>query len=118
MSDSDVMNVGGQLTPFGMDQIDRSSAADMAAAVAKEKSIIEARMYVAMSQRRNIDHWFQRMQYHCSRPRFAADALYARPVGREKNKVTGEWEDKIATDFSIRFAEQAIQEWQHIENID
>jgi hypothetical protein len=79
------------------------------AIAAREQAIVQARFIMATQKPRKINDVRIRLLEACKRPRFAETARYARPVGREKNKRTGQWEEKIATGPSIRFIEAAVQ---------
>lgn len=74
------------------------------AIAAREKAAVEARFLVALNRPRDFDKSRLRLLTACQRPKFAAAARYAKPVGREK--VFG---------FSIRFAEEARVLWGNID---
>lgn len=78
-----------------------------AAVAAQAEAEVKARVALAIARPRDLMDVRHRLQQECKRPGFAEAARYARPVGQEKDKVTGEWKEKIATGFSIRFAEAA-----------
>ena len=65
---------------------------------------------------RNIDLFEQKIVHLCRKPGFAEIALYHKPVGKEKNPATGQWEQAFATNFSVRFVEQAIQFFTNTHN--
>lgn len=68
------------------------------------KSTIEAKFTVALHNPRKELDARQRLIESCDRPRFAAAALYAKPVGG--STIEG---------LSIRFAEAAIQAWRNVD---
>lgn len=74
------------------------------AIAAREKAAVEARFLVAMNRPRIFDQAYARLMTSCSRPSFAKEARYAKPVGRDK--VHG---------LSIRFAEEAANLWGNID---
>jgi hypothetical protein len=96
---------------FGATQTQQLSIGATAgeAIAAREQAVVQARYIMAMQRPRKINDVRIRLLEACKRPRFAETARYARPVGREKNKKTGQWEEKIATGPSIRFIEAAVQ---------
>jgi hypothetical protein len=90
--------------------------ADMSptAAAAAAKAEIEARILAAHKWRRDIDQFRLAILKDCKRPGFAENALYHRPVGKKKNPQTGQWEEAFATNFSIRFIEDALQQLMNV----
>jgi len=93
----------------------RVSAETSALALAeREKATIQAMFIVALNRPRDIDRFEQNILRECDRPGFAEVARYERPVGKEFNKITGEWEDKIAEGWSIRFAEAVMRHWTNV----
>lgn len=91
-----------------------SSDTAPAAAAAKAKAEVEAAYVVAWKRPRDIDVFRLRVIKDCRRPGFAETALYHRPVGREKDPATGEWRDAFAVNFSIRFIESALENFEHV----
>lgn len=109
---------GALTTPARSNQIARRdfSSTSMAqgsastdALVAKARADTEARWIMAMRNPRNLDVVRQDLMEECRRPGFADVATYARPVGKEQDKETGEWVEKFADGLSIRFAEVAMR---------
>lgn len=85
-------------------QGDLSPAATAAAARAR----IEARTVVALRNRRDEDLFGQQIEKLCSRPSFAATALYCKPVGKKQN-AQGQYEEQYAIDWSIRAIQQFLR---------
>ena len=84
-------------------------------AVAAQQTALVQAAYI-MAERRPRD--FEQVRFvllkTCKRPRFAAAAMYRKPVGQEKNEQTGQWETKIAEGLSIRFAEEAARAMRNL----
>jgi hypothetical protein len=80
------------------------------AAAAEARTEIESRIIAAHKWPRDVDLFRRRLLNACRRPGFAATALYHKPVGRKKNEA-GVYEQQFATNFSIRFIEEAIKEY-------
>jgi hypothetical protein len=100
---------------FGANEVARRNETAMAAVTARETAIVQAEYIYA---ERHPRVWAQvevDMLSHCSRPRFAEIARYAKPIGREK--VNGEWVEKKAEGFSARFAETLAQEMGNIKPV-
>lgn len=89
-----------------------------AAMVARETALIQSRFVMAYKRPRNIHDVRQDLLKTCERPRFAEKAWYSRPVGREKNEETGEWEEKVAEGLSVRFAEAAALSMGNVDTYD
>lgn len=68
------------------------------------KAEVEARFAIAAMRPRDMDRARHRILDDCKRPRFAAVALYAKPVG--DSKIVG---------LSVRFAEAAVRALGNIE---
>lgn len=81
-------------------EVARSAEVGVSAIEAKARAEVQARFYMAQlpQNRRLWDDVEQRMFRECQRPRFAATAMYSKPVGGQK--ITG---------LSIRFAEAALR---------
>jgi len=79
------------------------------ALIAQARAGAESRWIMAMRKPRQMDDVRQNIIAECKRPGFAEVAVYARPVGREKNEQTGQWEQKFVEGLSIRFAEIAAR---------
>lgn len=92
------------------------TSADSATVALAEYARVEAEGAIIMARRfpRELAHAQEALLADCSRPRFAENAWYRRPVGRRQDEVTGAWEDVYAEGFSIRFAEAAAR---HLGNI-
>jgi len=93
---------------FGAQQVERSAETQSTAVAAREQAAIEARYKMALMRRRNVDQFRVDILRECKRPGFAEMAEYHRPVGKEKNRETGEWEEKIATGPSVHLIRTAI----------
>lgn len=85
-------------------------AAD-AAAAARE---VETRILTAKKWPRSVEQFREDLLHDCRRPGFASIALFNKPVGRQRNPDTNEWEDQVVTDVSIRFMETALQYYGNI----
>jgi hypothetical protein len=79
------------------------------AMAAQARAQVEAAYVMAMRNPRDMDRVRVKLLKATQRRRFAEAGRYLRPVGREKNKQTGRWEEKIAEGLSIRFAEEAAR---------
>ncbi len=83
------------------------------AVISRERVVIEAQYLMAERHPRNWLNVRGAILDHCNRPRFAEVSRYSRPVGKEK--VNGEWVDKIARGFTVRFAETLAQEMGNVK---
>jgi hypothetical protein len=94
-----------------------ASRGEMAASAmgAREQSMVQARFVCAMRNPRSVDQFRAYLLQECKRPAFAEKAMYARPVGRQLNKQTGEWEEVYAEGPSIRLVEAALAQYGNIE---
>lgn len=99
---------------FGATEVQQYNETSAAALAAREKAIVEARFVAAWQRPRNIERFRLRLLDECKRPGFAAQAEYARPVGKEKNDRTGQWEEKIARGPTIRLIETAVQNFGNL----
>lgn len=102
-------------TEFGGTQMENRAETSATAMAAQAKAAVEASFIMAMRRPRDIDQVRSRLLKACSRPMFADAARYERPVGKEKNEETGQWEDKIAEGLSIRFAEEAFRNMGNLD---
>jgi hypothetical protein len=102
-------------TEFGSQQLEQRGETAAASISAREQAEVQARFIVAYQRPRDVENFRVRLLKECKRPGFASEAEYSRPVGKQKNEDTGEFEDKIAHGPSIRLIEAAIQ---HFGNID
>jgi hypothetical protein len=93
---------------FGARQIERKAETASAALAAQAEAAVKARFVMAMQRPRNIDLVRVKLLAACKRPMFAENAIYSKPVGREKNE-NGEWVEKFAEGLNIRFAEEAVR---------
>ena len=94
----------------GQELTHQDTAAVAAAAYAKAE--VEARMSYAMMRPRFYDTVRDRIMEDARRPATARIALYNKPIGKEKDEH-GKWKSKFATNFSIRFIEQALRHMQN-----
>ena len=85
------------------------------ALVAKARADVEAACIMAKRWPRNLNDVRQELIAECSRPGFAAVALYAKPVGSKLNETTKKWEKQFAEGLSIRFAEVAMRTMGNME---
>lgn len=85
---------------------------------AQEEARIKARAYLAMTRPRDIDKVRQRFLLECSRPSFAEEALYAKPIGGGGGEEEGGGKrgGKSIEGPSIRFAEAAAVAMGNIES--
>jgi hypothetical protein len=74
------------------------------AAAEAVKAQIQSAFIMALQRPRDILEARDRILRECSRPGFAEDAEYSKPIGRE-----------VITGPSIRFAELAIREWGNVD---
>jgi hypothetical protein len=77
------------------------------AIAARETALVQARFVMALQRKRDLENVRVLLKQACGIYGFADEAWYSRPAGRELNEETGEWEQKNAEGFSIRFAEEA-----------
>ena len=81
---------------------------------AQAKALVEARYLVAMKNPRDLDLVRENILKECRRPKFAEVAIYKKPIGKVKNKITDKWEDGFVEGPSIRFVETAIRNMKNI----
>ena len=116
----EIMTVAGQspahLTQgFGTQAV--AARGEMAASAmgAREQMMVQARFISAMRNPRNVDQFRAFLVQECKRPSFAEKAMYARPVGRQLNRSTNEWEEVYAEGPSIRLVEAALAHYGNVE---
>lgn len=97
-ADAALLRVG-----FGSQEMVQQRETQGSALAARAQAEVQARYIVALQRPRNLNEVRVRLLEHCKRPRFAAIAEYAKPVGRDK--VRGP---------SIRFVESALQEYGNV----
>jgi pyruvate/2-oxoglutarate dehydrogenase complex dihydrolipoamide acyltransferase (E2) component len=85
------------------------------AVAAQARAAIEASFVMAMRYPRSWDQVRAKLLGACERPLFADAAIFAKPVGKQQNENTGEWEDKIIEGLSIRFAEEAARNMRNLD---
>ena len=78
------------------------------AAATAAKAEIEAQYAIAYRSPRNIEQARVALLNACKRPRFAAAAIYRKPVGKKQN-AAGQWVENVMEGLSIRAAEEAIR---------
>lgn len=100
--------------PMGEVGIARTGDVGSTALAARATAEVQARYVMAMQRPRDVDVFRTRLLRDCQRRGFAEVARYARPVGKEKNERTGEWEEKIARGPSIRFIEAALRAYGNV----
>lgn len=114
-SGSAVVQIGTTVTEgFGSTEIQRSAETASTAVAARARAEVEARFVVADRRPRDIERFRVRLLKECKRTGFAELAEYERPVGRQKNEDTGQWEQKIARGPTIRLIETAIQNYGNV----
>ncbi len=92
---------------FGSTEIANVIEQQSAAVAAREQALVQARFIMALQRPRNLEDARVRLKDACKIFEFADEAWYSRPAGKEYNENTGQWEEKMAEGFSIRFAEEA-----------
>ncbi len=101
-------------TGFGTQEVAMRGERAAEAVAARETAAVQARFVMAIQRPRDTMDFRTRLLHECKRPGFAEVAMFARPVGKEKNKVTGQWEEKIATGPSIRMIETCLQLFRNV----
>jgi hypothetical protein len=84
------------------------------ALAAKETAAIQARYALARRFPRSVANFRVDLLAEADRLTFAETAEYARPVGKELNKETGRWEEKIARGPSIRLIEAGLRLYSNV----
>lgn len=102
---------------FASDELEVRGDTAGSAMAAQARAQVEAAYVMALRRPRDMDQVRVRLLKASARRRFAEAGRYQRPVGKEKNKQTGRWEEKIAEGLSIRFAEEAARNMGNL-NID
>lgn len=107
--------MGTEIVRHGFGELERQqqSETSLAAVVAREQAMVQARFIMAERNPRRWDDIRVRLLQHCDRPGFALIARYKKPAG--KKQVNGQWVDSFAEGFSARFAEVARQEVGNLE---
>lgn len=100
---------------LGSREVRRVTERDTAAVQAREEAIIKAEYLMSERHPRKWMDVRAAMLDHCSRPRFAEIARYAKPVG--KRFVNGEWIEEKARGWTARFAETLRQEMGNIKPV-
>lgn len=77
------------------------------ALAAQARAEVEARIVAARRWPRSVMQVRARLLEACERTRFAEAGWYRKPIGKVKDKVTGEWKEGYAEGLSVRFAEEA-----------
>lgn len=94
--------------------IERRDTASLAMAE-KQKALVQARIVQAMQFPRDEFQFRDRILKSCKRAAFAETAIYAKPMGKKPNPVTGAWEDQFARGLSIRFAEESARLFANLD---
>lgn len=94
---------------FSGREITTRSERQTSAVVARVTAEIQARSIVALKRPRDVMQFRSKLLEAARRPSFAECAEYAKPIGKQRNESTGEWENKVATGPSIRFVEEALR---------
>lgn len=102
-------------TGFGSQEVAMRGERASDAVAARETAAVQARFVMAIQRPRDTMDFRTRLLHECKRPGFAEVAMFARPVGKEKNKNTGRWEEKIATGPSIRMIETCLQLFRNVQ---
>lgn len=84
------------------------------AVAARERAAIEARYLMAERHPRDTEGFRVALEKECQRPSFAAVAIYRKPVGKEKDRKTGQWVDAYKEGPSIRFIETALRCYRNV----
>lgn len=107
--------MGTEIVRHGFGELERQQQGEtsLAAVVAREQAMVQARFIMAERNPRRWDDIRVRLLQHCDRPGFALIARYKKPAG--KKQVNGQWVDSFAEGFSARFAEVARQEVGNLE---
>ena len=98
---------------FAAIQSSRTSETSIAGVSAREQAIIQAEYVMAERHQRTWMDVRAAMLQHLARPRFAEISRYAKPIGKEL--VNGEWVEKKARGFGVRFAETLAQEMGNVK---
>lgn len=92
---------------FGASQQTALAETAATAVAAREQAAVQARYIVALQRPRDVEAFRSSVLRECKRPGFASIAEYHRPVGREFNEDTGQWEEKIADGPSVHLMRTA-----------
>ena len=111
-----VSAIAGEVTrqEFGVQQIEKRAETASTAVAAREQAAVNALFIMAERHPRNIERFRLAMLDECKRPTFSAVARYGKPVGKEKDRDTGEWVEKKVHGPSIRFIESAIRNFRNL----
>lgn len=103
--------------PAATSAITTTSSAELAitAMAAREARMVEARYIAAERRPRSLFKFREKLLERCKSSEFAEIAIYAVPRGKKKNEETGQWEPNIIRDVSIRFVEEALRNYPHID---
>ena len=101
--------------PFAQGTALAAGETSVSAVAAQARALVEARFAMALYRPRDMDAVRVKLLAECRRPGFAEVARYKRPVGKQQNEDTGEWEDKHAEGPSIRFIEAALRNMGNID---
>lgn len=85
------------------------------AVAARQQALVQARFIMAVQRPRDVDEFRVRLLKECKRPGFAEMAEYSRPVGKEYNQETEQWEDKIAHGPSVHLIRTALALYKNID---
>lgn len=99
---------------FGAIEQSRSAETTQSAVAARAQAEIQARYVMALQRPRDVERFRASLLKECKRLGFAEEAEYSRPVGREKDEATGQWQQKIARGPSIRLIESAIRAFGNV----
>lgn len=99
---------------FGEQTVTAQAETSSTAVAAQQTAMVQAAFIMAERRPRDIEQVRFVLLKTCKRPRFAAAAMYKKPVGKEKNESTGRWEQKFAEGLSIRFAEEAARNMRNL----
>ena len=108
-------SAGTQVTVgFGERSVAVQAETSSTAVAAQQTAMVQAAFIMAERRPRDFDQVRYQLLKTCKRPRFAEAAMYHKPVGKEFNEETGQWEQKIAEGLSIRFAEEAARNMRNL----
>lgn len=89
-----------------------------AALAASERAHIQARVYLALQNPRNLAVVRDKIKTLLQRPSLAEKAVYRRPQGKKKNEATGQWEENFVEGASIRLAESLRKAYGNLDTRD
>ena len=101
-------------TEFDATQRSMSGETSSAAVAARETAMVQSRVILAARNPRDVERFRVSLLKECRRPGFAGMVEYHRPVGKQYNEATQEWEEKIAIGPSVHLIRTAIALYQNM----